>query len=165
MDKSAEQIISELAQPFDYRKIHFRIGARTRDKTKGIPLAYIDARDAMERLDAVVGPANWQRRYPWSDSPRLYCEVGIRIDGEWIWKGDGAGDTDVEAEKGAFSDAFKRACVNWGIAQYLYDVPNAWVDLQNEGKKFADEANIRDRLAKWQDQYFQRKGAGNADHE
>lgn len=155
--KSAEQIVRELAAPFPARNIHFRIGARTKDKSKGIPLAYIDARDAMERLDAVVGPANWQRRYPWSDSKRLYCEVGIRLNGEWIWKGDGAGDTQVEAEKGSFSDAFKRACVNWGIAQYLYDLPNSWVQLDPSGYKFADEGNIRERFEKWQQQYFAKR--------
>ena len=35
---------------------------------KGIPLAYLDARDAMERLDDVVGPENWQDRYTFSGS-------------------------------------------------------------------------------------------------
>lgn len=158
MSKDTAQIIRELAAPFPAKNIHFRVGARTKDKKKGIPLAYIDARDAMERLDAVVGPENWQRRYPWSDGGRLYCEVGIRLNGEWIWKGDGAGDTQVEAEKGAFSDAFKRACVNWGLAQYLYDMPNAWLELNEYGNGFKEPEQVRSRFEAWQKKYFEKRG-------
>ena len=48
-------IYDELKAPFPGDKIHWRVGARTKDKSKGIPLAYIDARDVMERLDEVLG--------------------------------------------------------------------------------------------------------------
>jgi hypothetical protein len=157
MSKTAEEIIQQLLAPFPVSAIHFRIGPTTRDKASGIPLAYIDARDAMDRLDAVVGCDGWQRRYPWSDGKRLCCEVGIKINGEWVWKSDGGGDTAVEAEKGCFSDAFKRACVNWGIARYLYDMPNAWVPLINDGKKFKDESELKRRMGVWQDKYFKKE--------
>jgi hypothetical protein len=50
--------------------------------------------------------------------------------------GNGAGDSDVEAEKGAISDAFKRAAVKWGIGRYLYDLDSPWVDLVPAGKGF-----------------------------
>lgn len=161
MDKSVEQIIEELAQPFPVESLHFRVGAMTKDKGKAIALAYIDSRDAMKRLDSVVGAQNWQRRYPWSDGKRLYCEVGIRFDGEWIWKGDGAGDTQVEAEKGAFSDAFKRACVNWGIGQYLYDSPNEWWPVnQYKGFDPATITNIRTKFQAFQKAYFGNNAGG-----
>ena len=42
------------------------------------------------------------------------------MDGEWIWKSDGAGETSIEGEKGGFSDAFKRAGVHFGYARELY---------------------------------------------
>jgi hypothetical protein len=48
---------------------------------------------------------------------------------EWVWKANGAGNSDVEAEKGACSDAFKRAAVLWGIGRYLYDLDSPWVAL------------------------------------
>jgi hypothetical protein len=48
-------------------------------------------------------------------------------------KADGAGDTDVEPEKGALSDAFKRAAVRWGIGRYLYGIGPVWVSLEPEG--------------------------------
>lgn len=131
MYEQLDDIIYMLRRPFPADKIHWRVGAMTQDKSKGIALAYIDARDAMKRLDDVVGPANWQDRYPWSDGGRLVCEIGIRLDGEWVWKSNGAGDTQVEAEKGAFSDAFKRAAVMWGVGRYLYSLPNEWVELDD----------------------------------
>lgn len=118
----------KLKAPFDPKLISWRVGAMTKDKTKGIALAYIDARDLYERLDDVCGPDKWQLRYSHADSKTI-AEIGIKIGDEWIWKANGAGDTNIEAEKGAISDAAKRAGVAWGIGRYLYDVQNVWVEL------------------------------------
>jgi hypothetical protein len=85
----------------------------------GRTLSYVDARYVMERLDQ-LGPENWQRDQR-AVGDRVACGVGINIEGlGWVWKWDGAGDTDIEGDKGAFSDSFKRAAVNWGIARDLY---------------------------------------------
>ena len=116
---------TKLLRPFPVKSIHWRVGATTKDKKKGIALAYIDARDVMQRLDEVCGIEHWQCRYPFAGC----CEIGIQIDGEWIWKANGAGETNVEGEKGQFSDAFKRAAVVWGASRYLYALPNVWVEL------------------------------------
>lgn len=129
----------KLKAPFDPKKISWRVGARTSDKTKGIALAYIDARDVMERLDQVCGPENWQDRYEFHGA-RSVCYLSIRTGGEWVTKADGAGDSDVEAEKGAISDALKRAAVKWGIGRYLYDLENTWVSLKNE--KYIQESEM-----------------------
>jgi hypothetical protein len=120
-----------LARPFPVNRIHWRVGATTKDKAKCIPLAYIDARDVMQRLDDVLGPECWQVRYSHVADGLVICELGLQIAGEWIWKANGAGDTQVEAEKGKLSDAFKRAAVLWGIGRYLYGLPDKWVDLNN----------------------------------
>lgn len=126
--------LEELYKPFDPTKIHWRTGATNAKKnggkpTKGIALAYINARDVMDRLDLVVGAQNWQCRYPFTGC----CEIGIRVNGEWTWKSDGAGETDIEGEKGQFSGAFKRAAVMWGVGRYLYALPNEWVELDDRG--------------------------------
>lgn len=156
---STPDLYERLAAPFPPDRISWRVGAsnkKSRQKehgqnakaTKGQALAYIDARDVMERLDEVVGPGAWQNRYPHANG-KTVCEIGIlvprlrRIPGagpggctlveddgsDWVWKSDGAGDTDHEAEKGAMSDAFKRAAVRWGIGRYLYNIPSVWVEL------------------------------------
>ena len=51
--------INDLSGPFPATDISWRVGATSGDKTKGIALAYIDARDVMRRLDAVCGPAGF----------------------------------------------------------------------------------------------------------
>ena len=132
-------IAEKLKAPFPVNRIHWRVGSTNAKKlgvkpweaTKGIALAYIDARDVMQRLDDVVGPLNWQCRYSHITDKGVVCEIGILVDGNWLWRANGAGDTQVEAEKGAMSDAFKRAAVMWGIGRYLYSLPNTWVDLDN----------------------------------
>jgi hypothetical protein len=66
---------------------------------------------------------------------KTVCDIGIKVMGaSGIWKADGAGDTDVEAEKGALSDAFKRAAVRWGVGRYLYGLPSPWVELEKKGR-------------------------------
>jgi hypothetical protein len=105
---------------------------------KVMALAYIDARDVMDRLDAVVGPANWSDDYHETPKGRVICTLSINIDGVWVRKADGAGETQVEGEKGAISDALKRAAVKWGIGRYLYDIDSPWVPCEtyqgNDGK-------------------------------
>ena len=74
---------------------------------------------------------------------------------EWVWKSNGAGQSDIEAEKGQFSDAFKRAAVLWGIGRYLYALPSPWVDLE-DGRRFSDDAmaTLTQKLDKWQQRHF-----------
>lgn len=121
-------ILEQLKAPFPPDAISWRVGATNKDKTKGIALAYIDARDVMRRFDEVCG-LDWQCRYSHVTDKGVVCEIGIKIDGEWRWRSNGAGETDVEGEKGAMSDAMKRAAVLWGVGRYLYDLPNEWVEL------------------------------------
>ena len=54
------------------------------------------------------------------------------MDNEWIWRSDGAGDTQIESDKGAISDSFKRASVLWGLGRGLYDLPSVWVDCESK---------------------------------
>jgi hypothetical protein len=126
----------KLHAPFAPEKISWRVGPTSGDKTKGIALAYIDARDVQDRLDEVCGIGGWQCRYVPMHDKKTVCEIGVRVGDEWIWKADGAGDTDMEAEKGALSDAFKRAAVRWGIGRYLYDVENTWIKIEPAGKSY-----------------------------
>lgn len=132
------EIFDQLKAEFPRDAISWRAQTVTKDGTKAMALAYIDARDVMQRLDDVVGPDGWQCRYPHATG-KTVCEIGIRVRDEWIWKADGAGDTDIEAEKGALSDAFKRAAVRWGIGRYLYDLASPWVPCESykRGDKFA----------------------------
>lgn len=126
-------IFDKLSAPFAPDRVSWRVGSTNADKTKGLALAYIDARDVMDRLDNVVNPLNWQDRYE-VHGPKTVCYLSIRFGDEWITKADAAGDTDVEAEKGAISDAFKRAAVKWGVGRYLYDLESPWVEVESRGR-------------------------------
>lgn len=125
--------LQHLHAPFPPNEIEWRVGSTNADKSKGLALAYLTARHVMERLDEVCGVGNWQDRYEFHGK-RTVCYLSIRIDGEWVTKADGAGDSEVEAEKGAISDALKRAAVKWGIGRYLYSLGNTWVELEPAGR-------------------------------
>lgn len=136
--------LEKLSEPFPESQISWRAQVVSKDGTKAMALAYIDARDVITRLNSVCGVAGWQCRYSHADQ-KTVCDIGIKVGNEWIWKANGAGDTDIEAEKGALSDAFKRAAVLWGIGLYLYDMPCPWVPCESY------ESNGKKKWSKWTD--------------
>lgn len=139
-------LLKQLSTPFPPTKISWRVGSTTQAKDKGMALAYIDSRDVQDRLDHVCG-ANWQCAYSHA-AQKTVCDIGILIDGQWVWRADGAGDTDVEQEKGALSDAFKRAAVKWGIGRYLYDIESPWVAITPKDKSYVIAEHEFARLQK-----------------
>jgi hypothetical protein len=137
--------LADLKKPFDPERVSWRVGSTTQDKSKGMMLAYIDARDVQDRLDDVCGVENWQCRYSLQDKTTI-CEIGVKIGDEWVFKADGAGATDVEAEKGQLSDSFKRAAVKWGIGRYLYDIDSPWVEVEPAGRSVKMKASEKPKL-------------------
>lgn len=105
---------------------------------KGVSLLlYKDARCDMRILDETVGPENWQKRF-YERKGTLFCSVGIirqcylsvserLAEPQWVFKDDAGEASSMSAQKGEASDAFKRACVNWGIGRELYTAPFIWV--------------------------------------
>jgi hypothetical protein len=138
--------LADLKKPFPPDRISWRVGSMTQDKKKGMALAYIDARDVMGRLDEVCG-AGWQCEYIPMPNGTCCCRLGIKVGEEWIWRSNGAmnlSDRDTVdakemAEKGSYSDAFKRAAVLFGIGQYLYDLDSPWVELDDKKRIVASE--------------------------
>lgn len=141
---TGESFLSNLAAPFDTDRVSWRVGSTTSDKTKGMMLAYIDSRDVQDRLDKVCG-VNWACRYMQHGTTTI-CEIGVKVGDDWIWRADGAGATDVEAEKGQLSDSFKRAAVKWGIGRYLYDVDSPWVEVEAAGRSVKMKASEKPKL-------------------
>lgn len=125
-------IFQALSAPFDPDEIKWRIGATNGTKDSGLPVFYVDARTVQDRLDGVLTPFGWQCRHELGHDKRITCHIGIRdmAEGDWVWKSDGAGETDTEAEKGSYSDSFKRAAVKWGVAKYLYGTKAPWVSIE-----------------------------------
>src|SRR5690606_34889001 len=135
-----------LAAPFPPDDVEWKPGATTRDKTKGLAMAHISSRAVQDRLDEVCGPDGWRNEFQPAPGGGVLCGISVRVthdDGtaEWITKWDGAENTDVEAVKGGLSAAMKRAAVQWGIARYLYNLPQQWVRLDERGR-FAETPQI-----------------------
>jgi len=134
--------LTKLSAEFPKDAVHWRIQGKPYERQgqfSGMALAYIDARDVMDRLDEVCGPDRWQNQYDETPSGRIVCQIGILAGDNWVWKSDGAGNTAVEGEKGGISDALKRAAVNWGIGRYLYRLDSPWVKCsvnQKNGKTY-----------------------------
>lgn len=105
-------------------------------------LLYKDARCDMNILDETVGAFNWRRKHEVING-NLFCTVEIydKEHNEWIPKQDVGVESYTEKEKGQASDAFKRACFNWGIGRELYTSPFIWIPSSkcemkdNNGKK------------------------------
>lgn len=135
--------LSKLTTPFPSEDVEWRV-SRAGKGRKGIycyALAYITARAIQARLDEVCGPDNWR------NSPMHVMElrpgvvamqVGISIrcgsdECEWITKYDVCEPTHIEAAKGGFSGAMKRAGAQWGIGRYLYHLSETLAEVSEEG--------------------------------
>ena len=94
-------------------------------------LLYKDSRCDMRILDETVGSESWQNEF-YECKGTLFCKVGILVDRdgqfrEWVWKDNAGAPSNMEAQKGEASDAFKRACFTWGIGRELYTAPRIFV--------------------------------------
>ena len=159
--ETAQDLFDALCAPFAAEEIDWRVGSTTGDKSKGMALAYIDARAVMDRLDGVCGPENWACNYSAGAGASIVCNLGIRMPtGEWVWKADGAGATDVEGEKGMLSDALKRAAVRWGVGRYLYEMKSPWVALEPMGRSFKIKDDERKKLDQVHEDYCATAGWG-----
>jgi hypothetical protein len=158
--ETAQEMFDELCRPFAAEEIEWRIGSTNADKTKGMALAYMDARAVMDRFDAVCGPDGWQCNYTMSGAVAI-CNIGVLMpSGNWIWKADGAGATDVEGEKGMLSDALKRAAVRWGVGRYLYEMDSPWVAIVQRGKSSFLADGVRKDLDRVHEDFCLKAGWG-----
>lgn len=149
-----DRIELDLKRPFELNELLWRDGYGKGNKS----LVYITARTAQNRLDKVFGPEGWQVSYDYKGD-RMLCTVSCLVKGNWVSKTDGAGDTSIEGEKGGISDAFKRACVAWGIGRYLYyptafdqnKQPAHWATPEGYDKIMA--VKYKDELKDWVEEY------------
>ena len=133
------EILRALSEPFEPNRIEWkpqRVNGRD-----ALAVAYIDARDVMERLDSTVG-GGWEFRWePVGDDVQgrlTVCGVTREDVGE---QGDGSfGAT----RKAAVSDALKRCGVQFGIGRYLYDLPAVWVAYDERKKTLAETPQLPD---------------------
>lgn len=123
-------------------EIECRVGQQTKDKSKYTVLLYKTARCDADILDEVFGRDNWKSTH-YDVKGKDFCMIEVRtrfeddsafmekgksICYEWVGKSDCGSESNIEAEKGEASDAFKRAGFQWGIGRELYSAPQIWLE-------------------------------------
>jgi len=121
-------IVEKLKEPFERKDIEFRVAKVSKRTRKVLVLAYITSRAVMQKLDAIFGVDGWKDEYEVLQNG-VICKLSVKVNGEFITKQDAAPFTNIEALKGAFSDALKRAAVKFGVGRYLYQLTEFWADI------------------------------------
>lgn len=108
-------------------------------KYRTVLLLYKTARTDMAILDDTFGAMNWSNSYQ-EIKGRMYCTISVRDPetGSWVSKQDCGTESNMEAEKGEASDAFKRAGTRWGIGRELYTGPviSIFTDTDQKFERF-----------------------------
>lgn len=135
----SKEIMEKLQAPFADDEIEWRLSNVSRDKMRGMALAYITNRAIQKRLDDVFGLFGWRNVYQELEGGKgMMCGIAVWFEDrqEWITKWDAAQFSDIEPVKGAISDSMKRAAVQWGMGRDLYSLPAQWVDVEPAGKSY-----------------------------
>lgn len=135
-------------------------------------LLYQTARDAMVHLDMVYGVFGWRDEYETIDKHtvinkdgkeelvgKTVCKLSVRNPetGEWVTKWDVGTESNMEAEKGLFSDCLKRASVKVLRApRALYTAPDIFIpaakcNIKSKGNGYACYDNFAVKSIEYDD--------------
>lgn len=141
--QESAELYRRLSEPLPYEGIKLKIQAYNKDKTKGLIVAYVDARTVQDRLNEVLGIFGWGVSYEeilmtdkrWAVKCKLSIlrEDGTVVVHSDVGEGTPNGNDADNMIKGAYSDAFKRAAVHIGIGRDLYSLDKLWRALEGEG--------------------------------
>ena len=143
-DDRIRQIIDDLEVPFDPHVVEWRVTTTAKDKRRGQVMPYADQRAYTDRLNALLTPAGWTRKYAVHTSANFQrgkdqktaakifvtCELTILGLGSHSATGEEWADDD-NAGTSAEAQAFKRACSCFGLGRYLYYFTGVWVDIDD----------------------------------
>ncbi|MFY9908567.1 MAG: Rad52/Rad22 family DNA repair protein [Candidatus Sulfotelmatobacter sp.] len=140
-----KELIAGLEVPFHPSVIEWRVTNTSRGGTpRGQIIPYADQRAYTDRLNSLVTPAGWTRRYIIHTSANferskdqkivakvlVTCELTIFGLGSHSATGEEWADDD-NAATAAEAQSFKRACSCFGLGRYLYYFTGTWVDLDD----------------------------------
>ncbi len=154
-----KELVAALEVPFDPSVIEWRITNTTKNEgpARGQVIPYADQRAYTDRLNALVTPAGWTRKYCVHTSANFQrskdqkttakvfvtCDLTIFGVGSHSATGEEWAD-DENAGTAAEAQAFKRAAACFGLGRYLYYFTGVWVDLDDRKRP-----KTRPRLAGW----------------
>jgi hypothetical protein len=140
-----KELIADLEVPFHASVIEWRVTNTSKGGSpRGQVMPYADQRAYTDRLNALVTPAGWTRRYAIHTSANferskdqkivakvlVTCELTIFGLGSHSATGEEWADDD-NAATAAEAQSFKRACSCFGLGRYLYYFTGTWVDLDD----------------------------------
>jgi hypothetical protein len=148
-----KELVAALEVPFDASQIEWRVMNTTKNgqPVRGQVVPYADQRAYTDRLNALVTPAGWTRKYTIHTSANferskdqktvakilVTCEVTVFGLGSHSATGEEWAD-DQNAGTSAEAQAFKRAATCFGLGRYLYYFAGVWVDLDDRKRPRAD---------------------------
>jgi hypothetical protein len=138
------QLVAALEMPFDPSQIDWRVTNTSKNGSppRGQVVPYADSRAYTDRLNLLVTPAGWTRKYVIHTSASFQrdkdqrvvakvlvaCELTIFGLGSHSATGEEWAD-DENAGTSAEAQAFKRASSCFGLGRYLYYFSGEWVDI------------------------------------
>ena len=140
-----KELIANLEVPFHPSVIEWRVTNTSKGGSpRGQVMPYADQRAYTDRLNTLVTPAGWTRRYTIHTSANferskdqklaakvlVTCELTIFGLGSHSATGEEWADND-NAATAAEAQSFKRACSCFGLGRYLYYFTGTWVDLDD----------------------------------
>jgi hypothetical protein len=139
-----KELFTALEVPFHPIAIRWRVTNTSKNgsRLRGQVMPYADQRAYMDRLNLLVGPNGWTRKYEVHTSATferakdqkitakviVSCEVTIFGVGSHAATGEEWADNE-NAATAAEAQAFKRACACLGLGRYLYYFRGTWADL------------------------------------
>jgi hypothetical protein len=137
-------LFAQLTEPFDLSEIKWRVTHTTRDGSRGAVIAFADPRAYSDRLNQIFTPSGWTRTYmvhTVSSVTRMKkdkliqtgkvlvtCTLTIAGLGSHADNGEEWADEE-NAMTSSQAQAFKRACICFGLGRYLYNLAEMWVPL------------------------------------
>lgn len=121
-------------EPFDPEQIGWKASDRPDEidfeRSRVVAYPVVDPRHYYRRLNAAAG-AGWQDHYTVQHLGGQITVVCALTIGDVTRTGDGAAmASGPNAITIASAQAFKRACVKFGIGAYLYSFPTTWADAE-----------------------------------
>jgi len=134
-----DELAKQLSEPFPAEDVEWRVSRAgvSSGKVWCRVLAYITARAIQQRLDDVVGCADWKLEEPRvltvNGADAFACGISVLVSSDsWVTKWDVSEPTNIEPAKGGWSGAMKRAGAQWGIGRYLYHLDEHFAEVSDK---------------------------------
>jgi hypothetical protein len=149
IDPEHDVLFARLVEPFAPSEIRWRVTHTTQDGHRGAVIAFADPRAYTDRLNQIFTPTGWTRDYEvttisavsrlkrdkviQTGKVLVTCKLTIHRLGSHTGSGEEWAD-EQNAMTAAEAQAFKRACVCFGLGRYLYNFEEVWVPLDEHGR-------------------------------